>query len=419
MTTRAITPVERPVRGTVVPPGSKSITNRAVLLAALADGTSTLTGALVADDSAAMIDAARALGANVEEASGGQELTVTGVAGRLPDGAVTVNANQAATVGRFVSAVAAASPGSVFIDADDQLRTRPIEPLFDALRELGATVASPSGRLPATISGPADGGSVTVPAGISSQFLSALLMAGPLFPKGAQVHIDGAQVSASYVAMTSSVMAKFGIRPAIYPATVAVGAGRYKAANVIIEPDASAASYFFAAAAITGGEVHVDNLGSTSVQGDLQLVRILEAMGATVPMKHHSTTVIGAPLRGVTVDMSDCSDMVPTLAVVAATASTPTIIRGVGFIRRKETDRIAITARELRKCGVTVDENGDGLTIHPGERHGARIDPAGDHRMAMAFAVLGLVTPGIEIDDPDCVAKTFPEFFDVLDSLTA
>ena len=256
-----------------------------------------------------------------------------------------------------------------------------------------------------------------MPAGISSQFISALLIAGPLFPNGAQVHVDGAQVSAGYVTMTSAVMAKFGIRPAIYPATYAVGPGTYKPADVAIEPDASAASYFFAAAALTGGEVRIDGLGAASVQADLRLVRILESMGAEVDMDFRSTTVRGGPLHGVDVDMSDCSDMVPTLAVVAAVADTPTRIRGVGFIREKETDRIAVTARELRKCGVVVGEHSDGLTIHPGPRRGVLIDPEGDHRMAMAFAVLGLVTPGIEIGDPTCVAKTFPRFFEVLEEL--
>jgi 3-phosphoshikimate 1-carboxyvinyltransferase len=184
-----------------------------------------------------------------------------------------------------------------------------------------------------------------------------------------------------------------------------------------IEPDASAASYFFAAAAITGGEVRVDGIGSASTQADLRVVEILRAMGALVTVGERQTVVAGGALHGVDVDMSDCSDMVPTVAVVAATASTATTIRGVEFIRRKETDRVAVTTRELRKCGVVVDEHDDGLTIHPGARHGAVIDPDGDHRMAMAFAVLGLVTPGMEVDDPECVAKTFPGFWGVLDKL--
>ena len=419
MTPRAIAAVDRPIRGTVVVPGSKSITNRALLIAALAEGQSTLTGALVADDSAAMIDAVRALGATVEVLGDGTELRVIGTAGALPTDAVAIYARQAATVGRFVAAVAAAAPTAITIDADPQLRARPMAVLFDALATLGARVDGTEGYLPVTIVGPAHGGSVTVAAGVSSQFLSALLIAGPLFPKGAQVHVSGEQVSASYVAMTSAVMATFGIRPAIYPATVAVGAGKYQAANLAIEPDASAASYFFAAAAITGGEVRVDHLGSASVQGDLAFVGILESMGATVAIERDATTVTGAALHGVDVDMADCSDMVPTVAVVAATASSPTTIRGVGFIRGKETDRIAVTARELRRCGVVVDEEAEGMTIHPGPRHAAVIDPGGDHRMAMAFAVLGLVTPGTSIDDPGCVAKTFPNFWDVLDSLLA
>lgn len=417
MTPRVITPATGPVTGHPSVPGSKSITNRALLIAALAEGTSTLSGALVADDTAAMIDAVRALGASVVVSPDGTELVVDGVAGRLPTDAIAFYARQAATVGRFLTAVAAGGTAAITIDADPQLRARPIKVLFDALATLGARVIDTDGTLPVTIVGPAVGGKVTVPADTSSQFLSALLIAGPLFPKGVQISIEGAQVSAGYVAMTASVMSKFAMGPALYPSACAVGTGTYKATNYVIEPDASAASYFFAAAVMTGGEVRVDGFGSMSTQADVRFVRILQEMGALVALGFHDVVVAGAPLHGVDVDMSDCSDMVPSLAVVAATASSPTTIRGVEFIRRKETDRIAVTARELRRCGVAVDEHADGMTIHPGERHGAVIDPDGDHRMAMAFAVLGLVTPGMAIDDPGCVAKTFPNFWDVLASL--
>ncbi len=420
MSILTIDPVDHAVSGTVVLPGSKSITNRALLVAALAGGSSELTGALVADDSAAMIAAVTALGATVDRHDGGRTLVVTGTAGALPANAIALYANQGATVGRFVAAVAAAATVAITIDADPQLRARPIAPLFDALRSLGARVTDTNGFLPATIVGPAHGGSVTVPAGISSQFISALLIAGPLFRKGVQVQLEGTQVSTGYIALTAAVMRRFGVQPALYPAACSVAPGGYLAAQLAIEPDASSASYFFAAAAMTGGEVRVDGLGTASHQADLRLVRILELMGAEVAMTADYTVVRGVgPLEGVEVDMSDCSDMVPTLAVVAATARTPTTIRGVAFIRKKETDRVSVSARELRRCGVTVEEFDDGLTIYPGPRRGAVIDPAGDHRMAMAFAVLGLVTPGMAIDDPGCVGKTFPHFWDVLDSLLA
>jgi 3-phosphoshikimate 1-carboxyvinyltransferase len=420
MTPRTIDAVDRPVSGTVVVPGSKSITNRALLVAALADGRSELTGTLVAEDATAMIDAVTALGATVEVHDGGRTLHVVGTAGRLPQNAIALYANQAATVGRFVTAVAAAGHAAVTIDADPQLRARPIAPLFDALRELGAQVRDTNGYLPVTVIGPAHGGSVSVPAGVSSQFISALLLAGPLFPKGVQVHLEGTQVSTGYIALTAAVMRRFGVAPALYPAACAVAPGAYQATNFAVEPDASAASYFFAAAALTGGVVRIEGIGTASHQADLRFVRILEMMGAEVSMTAGYTEVRGSgPLEGVDVDMSDCSDMVPTAAIVAATARTPTTIRGVAFIRRKETDRVAVSARELRRCGVTVEEFDDGLTIYPGPRKGAVIDPAGDHRMAMAFAVLGLVTPGMAIDDPACVGKTFPDFWDVLDRLLA
>ena len=401
MTRRVITPVNGPVSGTVVVPGSKSLTNRALLVAALADGTSTLSAALVADDATAMIEAVRALGATVDVRDGGRTLVVTGNAGRLPREAKALYANQAATVGRFVSAVAAASPAAITIDADPQLRARPIKPLFDALRAVGADVRDTDGFLPATIFGPAKGGPVKVPAGISSQFISALLIAGPLFPKGISIELEGARVSESYVAMTASVMRHFGVETT----DCAVGAGTYRAADYVIEPDASAASYFHAAAAVTGGDVVIEGLEHGSkLQSDWAAIELIRMM--------HD-------VRGADVDMSDCSDMVPTVAVVAACGETPTRIRGVEFIRRKETDRIAVTVRELRRCGVDVDEHDDGMTIRPSARHGAVIDPEGDHRMAMAFAVLGLVTPGMQISDAECVSKTFPDFFDVLDRLTA
>lgn len=416
---RVVEPVATPVSGTPTVPGSKSISNRALLVAALAEGRSELSGVLVADDSTAMIGAVRALGATVEVSADGRELVVDGIGGRLPANAIALYANQGATVGRFVSAVAAAGTAAITIDADAQLRARPIAPLFDALRAIGAQVRDTDGFLPATIIGPARGGKVAVPASISSQFLSALLIAGPLFAEGIQVTMTGAQVSASYVAMTAAVMAEFGIRPTVSASTVSVGRGTYRGVAYAIEPDASAASYFFAAAAVSGGTVTVHGLGSTSLQGDLRLAHLLAEMGAAVDIDQHSTTVTGGPLHGIDVDMSDCSDMVPTLAVVAACAASATTIRGVEFIRRKETDRVAVTTRELRRCGVTVDEHVDGMTIHPGARVGATIDPDGDHRMAMAFGVLGLVTPGMVIDDPGCVAKTFPDFWDVLDRLIA
>lgn len=420
MTVRVVPAVDRAVSGAPRVPGSKSITNRALLVGALADGVSTLRGALVADDTAAMTAAVTVLGASVAASDGGRTLRVTGTGGRLPAHATALYANQAATVGRFVTAVAAAGTAAITIDADPQLRARPISPLFDALRSLGAQVRDTEGYLPVTVIGPARGGSVAVPAGVSSQFISALLIAGPLFAKGVQVQLQGAQVSTGYVELTAAVMRSFGVSPALYPSSVAVAPGTYAAADFAVEPDASAASYFFAAAAMTGGTVRVDGLGTRSYQADLRLVRILEAMGASVRITSDFTEVSGVgPLDGVEVDMSDCSDMVPTLAAVAATARTPTTITGVEFIRRKETDRVAISARELRRCGVTVDEFDDGLTIHPGPRKGAVIDPEGDHRMAMAFAALGLVTPGMSIADPGCVAKTFPDFWDVLDRLLA
>jgi 3-phosphoshikimate 1-carboxyvinyltransferase len=219
--------------------------------------------------------------------------------------------------------------------------------------------------------------------------------------------------------MTRSVMAAFGVTVDDLAADgLAVAPSRYRATTFTIEPDASTASYFFAAAAVCGGRVRVDGLGTGSVQGDLAFVDVLSRMGATVETSSSSTTVTGTrQLQGVTVDLRDLSDTVPTLAVVAAFATTPTTINGVGFIRGKESDRISAVVNELQRCGIRAEGHDDGMTIHPGTPHGATVETYDDHRIAMAFSVAGLRTPGISIADPGCVAKTFPDFFATLDQL--
>ena len=417
MTSREIVPLDDAPDAIVEVPGSKSLTNRAILAAALAEGSSTLTRTLVADDVEAMVDCVRALGATVSVE--GATTRVVGVGAGLARSGRAF-ARQSGTTARFIAPVLALTEGPWRLDGDPQLRGRPMDDLFVALRGLGATVESDeSGQsLPVPIRGPVRAGEVTVSGSTSSQFLSGLLLAAPLRSEPSVIRLAGALVSRPFVEMTVAVMEHFGAKVELSGPEYRVEPGGYRAADLDIEPDASAASYFFAAAAISAGRVLVRGLGSGSLQGDLGFVEILSSMGAQVAVGPTETTVSGSGgLRGVDVDCSELPDIVPTLAVVAAFAEGPTRITGVGFIRSHESDRIAAVVDALGRCGVGADETDDGLVIHPSSPHGGSIATFGDHRMAMAFSVMGLVVPGIEIDDDECVAKTFPGFFSVLDAL--
>ena len=403
----------------VVLPGSKSITNRALLAAGLARGHSRLRRVLMADDTEAMLSCIGALGAEVALEAAGAQAVITGVDGRVP-GSGSCFARQSGTTARFVAPVLALAEGPWSLDGDAQLRARPMEDLFGALRDLGASVEeAPAGSsLPVTIRGPISGDSARVSGETSSQFLSGLLLAAPLAPHGLSIEVAGSLVSAPYVAMTAAVMEHFGARVRREDNRYEVAGGGYEGADFDIEPDASAASYFFAAGALSGGRVGVDGLGTASLQGDVAFVRVLRDMGATVLEERQRIEVRGpARLHGVTVDCASFSDTVPTLAVVAAFADSPTTITGVGFIRSKESDRIGAVVTELRRCGVDAREEADGMTILPSTPHGALVHSYGDHRLAMAFSVMGLFVPGIQIDDPGCVAKTFPDFFEALEQL--
>lgn len=299
--------------------------------------------------------------------------------------------------------------------------------LLDALGVLGADVEplGEPGHLPVQLDAAGlDGGTVQVRGDVSSQFLSGLLLSAPCMRDGLRVQVVTELVSVPYVEMTLAVMTAFG---ATHHSDVGedgrriitVPPGSYRAvAHYVVEPDASAASYFFAAAAICGGRVRVEGLGATSLQGDIAFVGALEQMGATVERgADHITVTGGAPLRGVDVDFTDLSDTAQTLAVVAPFASSPTTITGIGFIRAKETDRIAAVVTELRRCGIRAEELPDGIRVHPGTPQPATVSTYDDHRMAMSFALLGLRTPGISIADPGCVAKTFPGYWSALEDL--
>ncbi|MBO0713567.1 MAG: 3-phosphoshikimate 1-carboxyvinyltransferase [Acidimicrobiales bacterium] len=424
MSALAIAPLAAPPHAELRLPGSKSITNRCLLAAGLAEGTSVLDGLLLADDTEAMMDCVTELGATVrllEEGlvEDGRRAEVRGTGGQLPQSG-RVCARQSGTTARFVAPVLALSRGPWVLEGDAQLRARPMGDLFAALRDLGARVDDQSepGRLPASIEGPVTARPVMVSGATSSQFLSGLLLAGPLLDGELTVTLAGGLVSRPFVELTMSVMRRFGADVSLDHDRYRVRPGGYRAAEVAIEPDGAAASYFFAAAALSGGSVRVQGLGRTSAQAEMAFPRLLATMGAEVEIGPDATEVRGrGRLHGVEADCSDFSDAVPTLAVVAAFADVPTRITGVGFIRDKESDRIGALAEELRRCGIGAVEEPDGLVIVPSPPHPALVRTRGDHRLAMAFSVLGLVTPGIEIDDPGCVAKTFPEFFATLEQL--
>jgi 3-phosphoshikimate 1-carboxyvinyltransferase len=341
--------------------------------------------------------------------------------GTLQPGAMRLDARLSGTTARFLLPLLALGRGSYTLDGRPPLRARPIGATIDALRRLGAEIEElcAPGHLPLTVHGRGlVGGATEVDGAASSQFLSGLLLSGPAMAAGLTVQLQGELVSRPFLDITQAVMRRFGAEVSKPDdRTYAVAPVRYSASEIAVEPDASAASYFFAAAAICGGRVRVEGIGTESVQGDVGFVDVLERMGASVERTATSVEVRGGALNGIEVDLSDLPDMAQTLAAVAVFADGPTTARGIGFIRGHETDRLAAVVTELRRCGVKADEHDDGFTIHPATPHAAVVETYDDHRMAMSFALLGLRVPGIAIADPECVSKTFPGFFAALDQL--
>jgi 3-phosphoshikimate 1-carboxyvinyltransferase len=414
-----IVPRKAPVSGTVRPPGSKSYTNRALVLAALARGRSTLEGALFSDDTLHMARALDRLGFAVTSDESRARFEVEGGAGTLAASSARVFVGNSGTTARFLAPVMALGSGAYELEGDEAMAKRPIQPLLDALTRLGVEAVSVRGNgcPPVRIaSSGLEGGSVRMAGGISSQYFSALLMVGPCTRRGLSLEVEGDLVSKPYIEVTAQAMEAFGatMRNEGY-ARFDVRPGAYRATVYTVEPDASAASYFFAAAAVTGGRVVVPGLGARSLQGDLGFVGLLERMGCRVRQTDTETEVVGPPkLRGIEADMSNLSDTAQTLAAIAPFADGPTRVTGIGFIRRKETDRVGAVVAELRRLGIRAEEEDDGFVVHPGVPRPAEVMTYDDHRMAMSFAIAGLAAPGIVIRNPACVSKTFPRFFDVL-----
>lgn len=417
----ALKPVSSPVDATVSLPGSKSITNRALLMAAMGDGNSVLYGALESDDTLYMTAALRQLGVEID-AKSGQPWVVHGAAGHLNDPAAPLFVGNSGTTIRFLTAAAAnCPPASVcLLDGTERMRHRPIGDLLDAMRQLGVDARSKDNTAcpPVLVCGGGmPGGVCKLRANISSQYLSAVLMAAPFAKADVDVTLDGPLVSEPYVDMTIKVMQSFGADVSwnheAHSFHIAARQ-RCRATEYQIEPDASNASYFLAAAAVTHGKARILGLGTASIQGDAKFVDVLERMGCTADREGSSITVQGpTTLVGVDIDLETMPDTAQTLAVCALFASGDTTIRGIGNLRVKETDRIAATATELRKLGADIEEGDDWLRISPPARVNGNvaIDTYDDHRMAMAFAVAGLRTAGIAINDPGCVAKSFPDFW--------
>jgi 3-phosphoshikimate 1-carboxyvinyltransferase len=403
------------------PPGSKSITNRALICAAMAHGTSTLHGALDSEDTRVMIDALGQLGIAVNADATTHEIVVRGCGGKLNvDQADLFLANSGTSI-RFLTATLATCRGRFRLDGIPRMRQRPIQDLLDALNQLGGSAASEdnTGCPPVVLA--ADGlrgGSAQIRGDISSQFLSGLLLAAPYAEQNVILEVEGDLVSKPYVRMTLGVMRAFGVRAEAGDLrSFAIPRACYEACEYTVEPDASAASYFWAAAAISGGTIRVEGIGRDALQGDVAFCECLQQMGCLVQYDAQGITVSGGPLHGIEANMNAISDTVQTLAAVALFATGPTTITGVRHIRHKETDRIGDLARELRKLGATVDEFPDGLRISPSPLHAAVIDTYNDHRMAMSLALVGLRVPHIVINDPACTAKTYPNFFDDLAAL--
>ena len=419
-----ITPLTSPVNAAVTVPGSKSFTNRALLTAALADGESELTGALFSDDTRYMASSLRKLGITVEADAGASRFVVTGAGGRIPVDRAELYIGNAGTAARSLISFVALGQGTYIIDGDEPMRrSRPISDLLGALGQLGVDARSQfdNGCLPVAVhANGIAGGKARLDAGKSSQFLTSLMLVAPYTTCGLQIEMTG-PFKTQYIDITMAVMDAFGVpveHEGYHTFHIKGGQG-YQPREYAIEPDASNASYFFAAAALRGGRVRVDGLSASSPQGDVHFVDVLEKMGCAVTRGESGIEVVGPrkALHGVDVDMKETSDTWPTLAAIAPFADGPVTIRNVEHTRWQESDRIEAMVTELGKLGVDITEHQDGVTISPSTIKPGSVDTYEDHRIAMSLALIGLKIPGICINDPGCVSKTFPTYFDVLGTL--
>jgi 3-phosphoshikimate 1-carboxyvinyltransferase len=415
----SIRPFEVPIDVVVSVPGSKSLTNRALVVASLAEGKSRLSNVLHSDDTRYMMSHLRTLGISLQATD--DEVEIEGLGGNFqPVQAVLFSGNAGTTV-RFLTAFCALVPGAQVVTGDQRMQTRPIRDLVDALTALGVGIECVNGCPPVTVrSAVLPGGRVQVQANLSSQYLSAILMVAPYTQQPIRIEAAGAMVSETYIGLTLEVMAAFGVtvdRPD--QRRFHIPQRHYYGRHFAIEGDATSAGYWWALAALTASRVTVKNIQPSSPQGDIELLPILERMGCTVTRQQGVTVQGPGRLKspGV-VDMNRLPDGVMTLAVLAALAQGETRIVNVANLRVKESDRLAALVAELRRIGIEAEELSDGIRIQGGKPHGADIETYADHRMAMSFAILGARVPGMRIGTPECVSKSYPTFFEELQALS-
>jgi len=432
-----IKPILHPLNATVRVPGSKSLTNRALLIASLANGTTHLTNALFSDDSRYFVKALQTLGFDIQLDETNHEMTVTGLGGQIPAQNAELFIGNAGTAARFLSAFLTLGHGEYILDGEPRMRERPIGDLVESLTQLGAKLETVNNCPPVKIfASGLPGGKTKIAGNISSQFLSALLMVAPYAQSPIEIELTTDLNSKPYVDMTIATMRDFGVdvqRDEYKSFSIPIS--NYQLPNLnhqspisnsliptyAIESDASAASYFFAAPVICGGTVRVENISRKSKQGDIAFLDILKQMGCIVTDSENFIEVTSTTeLHGIDVDMRDIPDTAQTLATVAPFASSPTRIRGIASARVKETDRVSATRNELKRLGVQVEEHNDGMTIYPCKTFKpTNVQTYNDHRMAMAFSLIGLRFDGVTIENPGCVSKTFPNYFEVLETLRA
>ncbi len=409
----------------VTVPGSKSITNRALLLAVLANGTSTLRGALFSDDSRHFLESVKDLGFSAEADEEAARITVTGLGGTVPKKEASIYVGSAGTAARFLTAYLGISEGTYHLDASAQMRKRPMAPLLRGLEELGCTFDCEIEKdcFPFTLrSRGFQKDRVTVDIDRSSQFLSALLISSALAPKGFTVEATGSHGMA-YVDMTRKMMAQFGVtcerlEDGNAPLFTTAPGQSYQALDYQIEPDASGAAYFYALCPLLNIPVQVNHVHFDSLQGDVEFIRILERLGCTAKDLPEGILLLppeSGTFQGITADMHACSDQAITLAAIAPFATSPTKITGIGHIRFQESDRVAAMETELRRMGIRCETDESSITIWPGKPKPCLVKTYDDHRMAMGFTLTGLRSEGIVIDDPACCRKTFENYFEVLE----
>ena len=420
MTTRVVTPPPGPLDAVVQVPGSKSVANRALVCAMLANGESVVGGLPDGDDTAVIVSVLSELG-RCRQLSDNTFVISGNASGSLPG---IVDARLAGTSSRFLTAVAVLSESTTVVDGGEPLRARPMHDLHDALTALGADVVhlGAPGHLPVSVSrGHCVGGQVSIRGDVSSQFISSLMLIAPVLPQGLEISIEGDLVSRSYVEMTAHVMKAFGAQVDVELDRIVVRAGGYEARDYTVEPDYSSAAFPIAALLIRGGRVRVSRLASATMQGDAEMARIAEQMGATVTVDGSDVVFArhtSSPLLPLIKNMEDCSDLVPAVGAVCAVANGVSTISGVGFIRKKESDRLGDLANELSKAGAQVRVDDDGLTIHGvNSLNPARFGTHHDHRLAMALSLLSLVSGSAEIEDAHVVSKSWPGYFSDMASI--